>query len=81
VLSNFQAGEKQVKTWVGPTQPEAIANEQDYANAFLSAGTLTNGVNAASYYTTKLNKQIATKEAAFQKKYPSWFANPAWLKK
>jgi sulfonate transport system substrate-binding protein len=81
VLANFQAGEKQVKTWVGPTQPEAISNEQDYANAFLSAGTLTSAVNAAGYYSTKLNPLIAAREAAFQKKHPSWFTTPSWLKK
>ncbi|MDX6467367.1 MAG: sulfonate transport system substrate-binding protein [Gaiellaceae bacterium] len=81
VLANFQAGEKQVKTWVGPTQPEAISNEQDYANAFLTAGTLSSGVNAAGYYSTKLNPLIARDEAALEKKHPSWFLTPAWLRK
>jgi sulfonate transport system substrate-binding protein len=81
VLANFQAGEKQVKTWVGPTQPEAISNEQDYANAFLSAGTLTSAVNAAGYYSTKLNPLIAAAQVRYEKQHPSWFKAPAWLRK
>jgi hypothetical protein len=58
--------------------PEAIANQQDVADVFYSAGVLTKHVDAKATYSTQLDDAIAKAEAALQVKYTSWFVAPAW---
>ncbi|HWB21940.1 MAG TPA: ABC transporter substrate-binding protein [Gaiellaceae bacterium] len=79
VLANFEGSEKAANSWVGANTAEAISNEQDYGNAFLQTGVITSPVDAASTFSNKLSGQIAADEAAYQKKYPSYFAKPSWL--
>ncbi len=78
-LASFEAEEASGNTWIGPNSPQAVATEQDYATAFASVGVIK-PIKVAATFTDTLSKAIAADEAAYHKKYKSYFVVPAYAK-
>lgn len=57
-LSTFKDGEAQRPTKIIPTSKEAIASEQDIADAFTKVGLIKNKIDVSSFWSDAFNDEI-----------------------
>ena len=79
-LASFQGEEASGNSAVVPNVPAAVSTEEDYAAAFVAAGSVKGPVNVAGTFSNVISKALAADEATYEKEYPSYFVVPAYAK-